>query len=234
MMKTISSVAILSTFLASNASAFVPSQPSTAFRPPSVVVPTIAHPNQRLSTLLVMAGKEPNVLERILGETKTQEEKITVAPPAASTPESAGVVVVEENKEMTETQALMQKVKDAGAAGIVSYALWELAFWIVSVPLVISAYYGLTGHFPDLTDKDDLAKLGAEAFAFVNVARFAVPLRIGLALSTTPWIQENVMNRFFKNKDDDDQNNINNKQEDDIVVETYDPAETMRNFFNKK
>jgi hypothetical protein len=49
-----------------------------------------------------------------------------------------------------------------------------------------------------------LQKLGAEAFAFVNFARFAVPLRIGLALSTTPWIQENVVDRF-KNKEDDDQ-----------------------------
>jgi hypothetical protein len=49
-----------------------------------------------------------------------------------------------------------------------------------------------------------LQKLGAEAFAFVNFARFAVPLRIGLALSTTPWIQENVVDRL-KNKKDDDQ-----------------------------
>jgi len=43
-----------------------------------------------------------------------------------------------------------------------------------------------------------LEKLGAEAFAFVNFARFAVPLRIGLALSTTPWIQKNIVDRFKK------------------------------------
>jgi hypothetical protein len=47
-----------------------------------------------------------------------------------------------------------------------------------------------------------LQKLGAEAFAFVNFARFAVPLRIGLALSTTPWIQDNVVDRF-NNKDEE-------------------------------
>lgn len=62
----------------------------------------------------------------------------------------------------------------------------------------------LCSHWPDLSDSEDLQKLGAEAFAFVNFARFAVPLRIGLALSTTPWIQENVVDRF-KNKEDDDQ-----------------------------
>ena len=45
------------------------------------------------------------------------------------------------------------------------------------------------------------AKLGAEAFAFVNVARFAVPLRIGLALGTTPWVQSNIVDKFQKKED---------------------------------
>ena len=51
----------------------------------------------------------------------------------------------------------------------------------------------VTGHWPDYSNQEDLAKLGAEAFAFVNVARFAIPLRIGLALSTTPWVRDNVV-----------------------------------------
>ena len=57
------------------------------------------------------------------------------------------------------------------------------------MPVCIFGYQAATGHWPDFQNQDDLAKLGAEAFAFVNVARFAVPLRIGLALSTTPWVQ---------------------------------------------
>ena len=69
--------------------------------------------------------------------------------------------------------------------------------------MCISAYYGLFGHFHDFTDKEDLSKLGVEAFAFVNFARFAVPLRIGLALSTTGWIQENVVDKFFNKKDEE-------------------------------
>lgn len=32
------------------------------------------------------------------------------------------------------------------------------------------------------------------------MARFAVPLRIGLALSTTGWVQENVLDRFNSKK----------------------------------
>uniref|UniRef100_A0A7S3LDI8 DUF1279 domain-containing protein n=1 Tax=Amphora coffeiformis TaxID=265554 RepID=A0A7S3LDI8_9STRA len=103
----------------------------------------------------------------------------------------------ERAEQLSETQKLMKQVKEAGTAGVISYALWELGFWALSVPVVLFGYVSVTGHFPDLTDKEDVAKLGAEAFAFVNFARFAVPLRIGLALSTTPWIQNNVVDRFF-------------------------------------
>jgi hypothetical protein len=63
-------------------------------------------------------------------------------------------------------------------------------------------YREVTGHWPDLSDKDDVTKVGAEAFAFVNFARFAVPLRIGLALSTTSWVQANNVDRFMKWKGD--------------------------------
>ena len=91
---------------------------------------------------------------------------------------------------------LIQKVKDAGVAGAIAYAGWELIFWAASVPVCIGAYRAATGHFPDFNDPDDMAKLGAEAFAFVNVARFAVPLRIGLALGSVPFVQTQILDRF--------------------------------------
>ena len=101
-----------------------------------------------------------------------------------------------------DAKSMMQKVKDAGVAGAISYAAWELGFWGLSAPVALFAYYEFTGHWPDFSNADDMQKLGAEAFAFVNVARFAVPLRIGLALSTTPWVQENVVEKidFLKAK----------------------------------
>jgi len=101
-------------------------------------------------------------------------------------------------EELTESKKLMQKVKDAGVAGIISYIFWEWAFWGVSVPVCIFGYREVTGHWPDYSNQEDLQKLGAEAFAFVNVARFAVPLRIGLALGTTPWVQNNIVDNFQK------------------------------------
>jgi len=107
-----------------------------------------------------------------------------------------------------DTPNLMQQVRDAGTAGIVSYALWELGFWALSIPACFVGYQAATGHWPDLADPEDQKKLGAEAFAFVNVARFAVPLRIGLALGTAPWIDENVIRRFGKNDEDGDEGNV--------------------------
>lgn len=107
--------------------------------------------------------------------------------------------VVEEEQE--DSKSMMQKVKDAGSAGIISYIFWEWVFWGVSVPVSLFGFQAATGHWPDFSNQEDMAKLGAEAFAFVNVARFAIPLRIGLALGTTPWVQANIVDKFNK-KDD--------------------------------
>merc|ERR1712100_394379 len=105
-----------------------------------------------------------------------------------------------DDEEMDESKKLLQQVKDAGVAGIISYIFWEWAFWGISVPFCIYTYYGITGHFPDFSNPDDQKQLGAEAFAFVNVARFAVPLRISLALATTPWVKENIVQKFGMEK----------------------------------
>ena len=104
----------------------------------------------------------------------------------------------DDSSDEKESNNLMSKIKDAGVAGAISLGLWEGAFWCFSIPVALVGYQQVTGHWPDLSDKDDMAKLGAEAFAFVNFARFAVPLRVGLALSTTPWVQKNLVDKFGK------------------------------------
>jgi hypothetical protein len=98
--------------------------------------------------------------------------------------------------EAGEGRQLLKKIKDAGIAGVVSYGLVQLVFWGLSIPVCIVGYYQVTGHWPDLSDPEDQAKLGAEAFAFLNLARLAIPLRIALALSMTDGVQKNVINRF--------------------------------------
>jgi hypothetical protein len=109
----------------------------------------------------------------------------TISSSSSSMPIATKVAIAadddDENKdeEKDPTKKMLQQIKDSGLAGVISYALWELGFWSVSIPLTIVAYQEVTGHWPDLQNPDDIAKLSAEAFAFVNFARFAVPLRIG-------------------------------------------------------
>ena len=96
---------------------------------------------------------------------------------------------------------LMEQIKCAGRAGIISYILWEWAFWIGAGGVATFTYYTATGGWPDLSNPDDQGKVAASAFALVNVARFAVPLRIGLALGTVPWVDENIVKRYLEKSD---------------------------------
>ena len=55
----------------------------------------------------------------------------------------------------------MQQIKDAGTAGIISFALVQLGFWSLSLVAALVAYIQLTGHWPDWTDPEEMSKLGA-------------------------------------------------------------------------
>ena len=121
--------------------------------------------------------------------------------PAAALRVPAMPVMVEAKEEKgEEKENMMQQVKDAGPAGILSYIIWEWVFWIGAAGIAAFGFYTVQGHLPDLTSDADKGSVAAEAFAIVNVARFAVPLRIGLALGTTPWVKENIVDKFSKDK----------------------------------
>jgi len=91
----------------------------------------------------------------------------------------------------------MNKVKELGTAGLVTFTFWELAFWILGGAGAAAAYYYAKGHTPDFSNQEELAEVGGEAFVFINAARALVPLRIGLVVGTTPWVDENIMKKFF-------------------------------------
>jgi hypothetical protein len=153
-----------------------------------------------MSHIVIFHAPDSSASTNMLASVNTVNPS-TIMDSSLITVEKQEPIPVEPTKELSETQKLMTQVKEAGVAGVISYALWELGFWAVSVPVVLFGYYEVTGHWPDLSDKSDAAKLSAEAFAFVNFARFAVPLRIGLALSTTPWIQANIVDRYLKKEE---------------------------------
>jgi len=150
-------------------------------------------------------------------ESSSRKRKISEEP--LEPIEAATIVEVADDE--SEKDNFMNQIKESGVAGVISYASWELAFWTVSVPVCVFGYKEVTGHWPDLKSKDDLSKLGAEAFAFVNFARFAVPLRIGLALGTTPWIQENIVDVFLIDKDTKD----GNSKDEEVVVKLIEESD---------
>lgn len=73
------------------------------------------------------------------------EEKVETPTEAVNGASGSIDKVAGEVEELSETQKLMKQVKESGTAGIVSYALWELAFWFFSVPVCIFGYREVTG-----------------------------------------------------------------------------------------
>lgn len=99
----------------------------------------------------------------------------------------------------------MADVKKYGVAGTFAYVLTELAFWVVAFPVAATALYQSTGHWPDVVnDNTDRGAVLAFIFAGANVARLFVPVRLGVALSLAPWVDDNLLNRDGTKVDKDD------------------------------
>lgn len=192
MKNTLAPLLVLNAFSGLNVAVSFTARPLAGVSPMRVSTPNVAprHPIQLFDSPVTTQEEKATDKTEMAIETSTTNGDASVPPPA------------EEEEELSETKKLLQKVKQAGTAGAISYALWELGFWGISIPVCSVGYYKVAGHWPDFSNAEDMEKLGAEAFAFVNFARLAVPLRIGLALSTTPWIDENVVQKFMK-KDSD-------------------------------
>jgi len=86
------------------------------------------------STKTVMFMASPSTKEKTQSSVEIDNGESPVAP-----------VETKEEEEESETQKLMVKVKEAGTAGVISYALWELGFWAFSVPVCVFGYREVTG-----------------------------------------------------------------------------------------
>ena len=95
-----------------------------------------------------------------------------------------------------DAKQVLQKIKSAGMAGMISYGVVQLAFFGAAIPAGIFAYYQVAGHWPDLTNSEDQAQLAAEALAFLGFSRLLIPLRIAFALAMTKGVQTNIIDRF--------------------------------------
>jgi hypothetical protein len=92
-------------------------------------------------------------------------------------------------------------VKKFGAAGTLAYVITELAFWALAFPAAGAALYKSTGHWPDVINEvgDRTAVMGF-VLAGANIARLAVPVRLGAAMALAPWVDENIINRGEEEK----------------------------------
>jgi hypothetical protein len=90
----------------------------------------------------------------------------------------------------------MADIKKFGLSGTIAYALTELAFWLVSLPVASALFVAAAGKLPDFADNADRAAILAYVFAGVNLARLAVPLRLGAALYFAPWVEANILTKF--------------------------------------
>ena len=85
-------------------------------------------------------------------------------------------------------------VKKFGVAGTIAYVATELAFWAVAFPFAGYALYNTTGHWPDfLNSGSDRAAVLGFIFAGANVARLAVPVRMGAAIALAPWVERKFL-----------------------------------------
>ena len=83
--------------------------------------------------------------------------------------------------------ATFASIKRFGVAGTLSYVLTEVAFWALALPGAAFGYHEGTGEWLSLDT--DRAQLAALAATFVTGVRFAVPLRMGVALACVPAVQ---------------------------------------------
>ena len=98
--------------------------------------------------------------------------------------------------ETFDANKVMETIRDAGVAGIISYGVVQLGFFGAAIPAGLFGYYKLTGHWPDLSNAEDQAQLTAEALTFLGFSRLLIPARIALALALTQGVQTNILDNL--------------------------------------
>ncbi|KAK3248390.1 hypothetical protein CYMTET_15179 [Cymbomonas tetramitiformis] len=98
----------------------------------------------------------------------------------------------------------MERVKEFGVAGTLSYVITELIFWAVAFPLAVAWYRVAEGSWLDLSETGDKAKLLGAGAVFINGVRALVPLRLAAALALAPTVQRALGAAGVEQEGDDD------------------------------
>ena len=85
---------------------------------------------------------------------------------------------------------LAQKIKKGGASATIAYLGTELAFWTLSIPVIITSYHSSTGEWLNIANAEERNQILLLSTGVLSIARLAVPLRLGLALYLTPYVDK--------------------------------------------
>ena len=91
---------------------------------------------------------------------------------------------------------IIVKIKNSGTAGIISYAMTEGIFWLLSIPVAISIASFNNGGVPDMSTQEGLSIVSVYSVALITFSRCIVPIRIALALALTPWVDDKILSKF--------------------------------------
>ena len=98
----------------------------------------------------------------------------------------------------------MDEIKALGLSGTTSYVITELMFWAIATPIVVAGYHTNTGAWLSLADPTERTQILAMSTGFVTAIRLAVPLRLGIAISLTPWVKMNITSKYLQKDGDSD------------------------------
>merc|ERR1712166_1551220 len=101
--------------------------------------PRLAHNMLRVSALTLLVAMLPATASFSLGVAPATRRFVSASQSQAAVALRTTVtpMMVEAKEDGEDKENMMQQVKDAGVAGIISYVFWEWAFWGVSIPVCI-------------------------------------------------------------------------------------------------
>jgi hypothetical protein len=161
--------------------------------------PDVSHPEKQ-DPLYLNHDTGPVDSFAVTVEDRETIRDIVVRPLSSLVVKSSSSKNVEEESEGG--MKTMDRIKSAGVSGIIAYVATELGFWAVYPALIL--LYNSGAHAADvgstaevIADPNAAAKFVGFSAAFITVARFAVPLRVGMAFALIPFVEKNITKRFL-------------------------------------
>ena len=125
-------------------------------------------------------------------------EKKDSPPAAVAVVDGDDTAAVAETKEEDEGWTL-DKVAALGVAGVISIAIAETVFWVLSFPTSELLYFVSTGEWIDLTSQEGQLKFLAFTAGWGAIGGVIAQYRTVLtAAAMTPWVDENIVKPYVK------------------------------------